>query len=171
MGKKRKTDPKLPPVPYWDEEEADDAIPRTTMPEEGTPEPIEEDHDSLRAFPVLDERQFMIEVCERLNNFFTSYPREALHLLNTWMPYQYELIELTREHEEQRLAEAGKLAVVDDEDLGITVGALFAALFQTQRGCGYYIRPVLTIHPSDPNLGIITGFEVVQQDEDGSARD
>jgi hypothetical protein len=171
MASKKKTVPSVPPAPDWNQDEADDAIPASVTPEAGTPEPIVETHESHRPFTILDEKQFMSECCERLNAFCRSYPLEAMQLLSTWLPYQFELIEISRKKEEMQLEEDGKMPIVDDEELGLSVAALFSGLLQTQRGTGYFIRPYYEPHPDQPEMMVVAGFEVIEQDYEDSEKD
>ena len=114
--------------------------------EPGTPTRIEEDGDTNTPIRALDEEAFMLEVCDRMNNFIATYPNEAQSALAMFIPYQEELAWVHRQ-------------MSPDTKPGATVAAFFAGVFQTQHGRGWVLSPVL----DRANRNILR-FEVKRQE-------
>jgi hypothetical protein len=123
----------------------------TKDPEPGVPEAVEADGDTNTPFVALDERAFMLEVCERLNNFIRTYPQESRNLLAKFLPYENELKWV---HEQ---------IVGPDKPAGAQVAALFGGIFQTQHGTGWVLHPVVDTRPGK-SFGYLLRFEVRRQD-------
>jgi hypothetical protein len=138
-GRKPKDEGTFPPPPAW--------------AGAGVPEPVEDDGNTSRPIPILDERAFMQEVADRVNAFIRTYPREARRMLSAFIPYEHELAEL-------HLAASG-----GSHPPGATVGGIIAAVLQTPHG--YYLKPVLI---SGKEGAYIARVDVAVQDGQG-ARD
>jgi len=170
----------LPPPPDWAGIGAPEAVP----PERDLSKPILLDKPVRRApldakpiIRTLDERAFMQECADRLNGFLATYPKEAQHVLRTFVKYEHEMVEVHRALQARsrlRLLRSsrGQPLVPDLEeelpDPGVTFAALFGAVLQTHHGTGWYLRPVLIPDP-DEGVGqtLIVRFEVVRQEEEG----
>ena len=166
----RRKPPKAPP-PSPEE----DAAPLPAPPSWGGPAVPEPIHDSERptepygvppteprptSTPIVlhDEKAFMQECADRLNAFIHTYPDEAQHVLATYVTYEHELVAV-HEH-------ATRHKIHKSKPPGVTIAALFAALLQTHRGNGFFIRPLVV---PDPDAGVgcsrIVKFNVVEQDD------
>jgi hypothetical protein len=121
------------------------------MDEPGTPKPVKDDEVSAQPFVVLDEQTFMLEVCERLNDFIKHYPNDSQQIFSRFVPYEDELAWV-----HQQIAGP-------DSAPGATVAALFCGIFQTHVGTGWVLQPVL-----DHSKRTLVRFKVVRQDDTGS---
>lgn len=144
------------PPPPWDDPDA--AVPQAEFPDDSS--------TRLTAIPVLDERTFVTECCGRLNAFLLKAPKEAQHVLQTFIEYRHELVGLHRNHHvAKRIAEG---TLLDDEGpqpvAGAPVAAIFAGLLQTPHGDGFYIRPIFIPDPENPGGHVLLKFEVAGQD-------
>jgi hypothetical protein len=112
---------------------------------------------------VLDERTFMQECADRLNGFLRTYPREAQHVLTTFVEYEHELLDVHRNLRRLNRAAKGLPPEEDEPEPGTPMASLICAILQTHHGTGYYLRPRLSRSP-DGDV-IIEKLEVASQDE------
>jgi len=127
--------------------------PNPLTDEPGIPAPVTNDGDTQRPFVMLDEQTFMLEVCERLNDFIKHYPNDSQQVFARFLPYEDELAWI---HEQIAGPESTP---------GATVAALFCGIFQTHVGTGWFIRPVL-----DRTNRTLVRFEVVKQEDIASTQ-
>lgn len=130
----------------------------------GVPEPVDpvEDTATTTSIVTLDEVAFMNEVCARLNAFLATYPEEAQHLFQQFLPYRHELVSV---HQEMRRVSRMLRGLPPENPrppAGVTLANLFVALLQTHHGNGYVIQPVTVIHEGQRR---ITRFVVKHQEQ------